>query len=120
HKLKINVSEIYRRYGAERIVDGTTYKVLEVKVERGEGKAPLMAHFGGIPLKWNKWVTTHDEVEHVWSGRSEVVQRLLAQRCELCGATGNVEVHHIHKLADLKRYGNTDKPKWVQLMATRH
>ena len=66
HKLKINVSEVDRRYGAERIVDGTTYQVLEVQVERGADKAPLRAHFGGIPLKRNKWVTTHDEVERVW------------------------------------------------------
>ena len=56
HKLKISVSEVYRRYGALQAVDGAVYKVLEVKVERGEGKAPLIARFGGIPLKWNKWV----------------------------------------------------------------
>ncbi|WP_416212319.1 hypothetical protein [Nostoc sp. DedQUE09] len=36
---------------------------------------------------------------HIWNGRSEVVQRLLAQECEICGATDNIEVHHIRKLA---------------------
>ena len=119
HKLKISVSEVYRRYGALQAVDGAIYKVLEVKVERGEGKAPLIARFGGIPLKWNKWVAIHDEIDRVWSGRSEVVQRLLAQQCEVCGATDNIEVHHIRKLADLKAYDNPDKPQWVKIMAIR-
>ena len=72
-----------------------------------------------IPLKWNKWVAIHDEIDRVWSGRSEVVQRLLAQQCEVCGATDNIEVHHIRKLADLKAYGNHDKPQWVKIMAIR-
>ncbi len=55
----------------------------------------------------------------IWSGRSEIVERLLAQQCELCGATDNVEVHHIRKLADLKCYGQTNSPLWVQTMAAR-
>jgi hypothetical protein len=47
------------------------------------------------------------------------VERLLAQECELCGATSNIEVHHIRKLADLKRYGQANPPQWVKRMATR-
>jgi hypothetical protein len=61
-------------------------------------------HFGGISLKWNKWVSINDNLtEPIWSKRSEVVQRLLAQECELCGAHDNIEVHHIRQLADLKQ-----------------
>jgi hypothetical protein len=89
-------------------------------VERELGKAPLVAHFGGIPLRHNKWAAINDTpTKPIWSGRSEVVDRLLAQQCELCGATGNVEVHHIRKLADLKCYGQTHPPQWVQTMAAR-
>ncbi len=76
--------------------------------------------FGGIPLRRHKWVAINDAPTiPIWSDRSEVVQRLLAQTCELCGATDNIEVHHIRKLVDLKRYGQSDPPLWVQKMAAR-
>ena len=47
------------------------------------------------------------------------MQRLLAQRCELCGAEGRCQVHHVRKLADLNRPGRGEKPPWVKLMAAR-
>ena len=47
---------------------------------------------------------------------SEVVQRLLAQTCELCGAQEQCEVHHIRRLADLHKPGRKEKPLWVQRM----
>ena len=57
-----------------------------------------------IPLRWNRWVKINDApTKPIWSGRSEVVERLLADTCELCGATDNIEVHHIRKLKDLDR-----------------
>jgi hypothetical protein len=58
-------------------------------------------------------------VEPIWSKRSEVVERLLAQECELCGAKDNIEVHHIRKLVDLERKGPANKPEWVKIMAAR-
>ena len=58
-------------------------------------------------------------VEPIWGKRSEVVDRLLAGECELCGAPANIEAHHIRKLADLRGKGRAAKPKWVQLMAAR-
>ncbi|WP_219723999.1 hypothetical protein, partial [Fischerella thermalis] len=65
------------------------------KVERDDNK-PLITHFGGVCLRWNKWVRIDDSsANNIWNGRSEVVQRLLAQKCEICGATDNIEVHHI-------------------------
>jgi len=47
------------------------------------------------------------------------VQRLLAQGCELCGATVAIAVHHVRKLADLHRPGG-GRPLWVRRMAARH
>ena len=52
-------------------------------------------------------------------GRTELVKRLLAEKCELCGSTENIEVHHIRKLADLKKKGQAEVPKWVQIMSAR-
>ena len=56
---------------------------------------------------------------YIWNGRSEVVQRLLAQECEICGATDNIEVHDIRKLADIKQKGCKQRPEWMLKMSAR-
>jgi hypothetical protein len=53
------------------------------------------------------------------TNRSELLQRVLADKCELCGSKEKVEVHHIRKLADLEKPGRKEKPVWVKQMATR-
>jgi len=53
------------------------------------------------------------------SAHNELIARLLADECELCGSRQNIEVHHIRKLADLKVKGQREKPQWVQTMAAR-
>jgi Type II intron maturase/Reverse transcriptase (RNA-dependent DNA polymerase) len=119
---KFNASrgKIYRRFTALHRNPHGTYKVLEVHVERGPSKKPFVAHFGGVPLRWNRWVTINaTQTEPIWSGRSEVVERLLAEACELCGATEKIEVHHIRTLADLEREGRSHRPRWVRIMAAR-
>jgi group II intron reverse transcriptase/maturase len=118
-KLKTSVTAVYNLFRAEHEAGGYSYKVLKVVVDRGPDKAPLTARFGGVPLRWNRWVTIHDTVEPIWSGRSEVVQRLLGTVCELCGAPTTLEAHHIRKLANLRHKGRTDKPKWMQTMIAR-
>ncbi|WP_416212310.1 hypothetical protein [Nostoc sp. DedQUE09] len=66
-----------------------------------------------VCLRWNKWVTIDDSLaNNIWNGRSEVVQRLLAQKCEICGATDNIEVHHIRKLVDIKPHECQERPEW--------
>jgi hypothetical protein len=50
---------------------------------------------------------------------TELIKRLLADTCELCGSTERVEVHHIRKLADLRRPGQGPVPDWRRIMATR-
>ena len=44
---------------------------------------------------------------------------LLADECEMCGSTVDVEVHNIRALKDLNVKGRREKPKWVRLMAAR-
>ena len=119
-KFKASRGKISRRFTALHRNPHGTYKVLEVSVERGPSKKPFVAHFGGVPLRWNRWVTINaTHTEPIWSGRSEVVERLLAEACELCGATEKIEVHHIRKLADLEREGRSHRPRWVRIMAAR-
>ena len=51
---------------------------------------------------------------------SEVVQRLLAGKCELCGIEGEpVQVHYIRKLADIDRPGRRPKASWEKIMSAR-
>src|SRR5262249_10830526 len=81
---------------------------------RGEGRAPLRAKYGGFPIRRNPWVALNDSPKSVWNKRSELLDRLQAERCELCGGVNQIEVHHLRKLADLK-----GRATWVQLMAAR-
>jgi group II intron reverse transcriptase/maturase len=119
-KYRTTCSKIYRRYGATIHTDEGERKVIRVQINRQSPKAPLIAYFGGVSLKNNKWAAINEQpTKPIWSGRSEVVERLLAQECELCGATDQIEVHHIRKLADLKPNGNTELPEWKRRMAAR-
>ncbi|HMB06925.1 MAG TPA: group II intron reverse transcriptase/maturase [Isosphaeraceae bacterium] len=118
-KFKTSVKRIYRKYRKTVEVPHGTHKVLEVIVDRGPKKKPLVARFGGIELRWQKHAILDDHPKEVYSARSEVVQRLLAQKCELCGTEGRCQVHHVRKLADLNRPGQGKKPPWIKLMAAR-
>ncbi len=69
----------------------------------------------------NKWVNIDDTpTRPIYSGRSELLQRLLREQCEICGSTQNIEVHHIRKLADIKgKNGQVRKLKGAETMAKR-
>jgi group II intron reverse transcriptase/maturase len=119
-KFKTTRKRIYKRFKTLHQNEHGIYKVLEVIGDRGPDKTPLVARFGGVTLRWNRWVVINDaKTEPIWSKRSEVVERLLAQKCELCGVEDNIEVHHIRKLADLERKGQANKPEWARVMAAR-
>lgn len=120
NKHKTRIAPIYRQLRAKVIDRGRSLKALMVKRERGEGKAPLVATFGGISLAWKKEAILIDRPPAVFGIRSEIVQRLLAQKCESCGTeNGPFEVHHIRRLADLDRPGRRERPLWVKRMAAR-
>lgn len=119
-KLRISVPEVYRRYRVEILgEDGIRRLGFEVRVAR-EGKPPLIARWGGISLAWNIDTTLDDRfVAFRFANTTEIVQRLLADKCELCGSRDRIQVHHIRALKDLKRKGRPDKPLWVTVMAAR-
>ena len=118
-KFKTTCQKIYQQYRTTIETKDGTYKVLQVTVERDASK-PLITYFGGVSLRWNKWVKINDnQASLIWNGRSEVVERLLAQKCSLCGATENIEVHHIRKLADIQPKGRKQCPEWMIKMSAR-
>ena len=121
NKHKATITAIIKRYKATvRTPDGVL-KCFEVRKERGDGKEPLVARFGGIPLRRQKLSPLNDQDPRaiIRFGRSELLERLLADKCELCESTEQVEVHHIRKLADLKKKGRRERPAWVEIMAAR-
>jgi len=121
NKHKTRTGPILRRLRTEVKDRGRRQTALVVTRERGEGKKPLTAMFGGISLAWKKDAVLNDRPPAVYSSvRSEIVQRLLAQTCENCGSEdGPFEVHHIRRLADLDRSGQTERPTWVKRMVSR-
>ncbi len=120
NKHKTSVRQIYRKHRNTVTAPHGNLKVLEATYRRDDGKPPLVARFGGIELRWQKRAVLNDQAKEIYNGvRSELVQRLLAQECELCDATGNCQVHHVRKLADLNRPGHKVKPVWVKRMIAR-
>lgn len=106
----------------ETTVNGKKCLMCEVPNPK-KPKQPLRAFMGGIPLATRKQPSLNVD-KLVWEpkyGRVELTQRLLANRCELCGSTRNVEVHHIRSIKELKRrFKGKEAPKWVVSMVARH
>jgi group II intron reverse transcriptase/maturase len=105
----------YRRY-YRKSPQGVMAVVAEV---RREGREPLTTWFGAKPIRFNRWAAVKDTEVQLLVRRNDVVKRLLANQCELCGSTENVQVHHVRKLKELKRRykGRANPPKWVAKMA---
>ncbi len=118
-KLKISVNQVYEKFGTTLVVDKKPYKGLRVVIPR-EGKKPLIASWGGIPLRRKLDAVLNDQPPVIWARRSELEKRLLADTCELCGSHDRITVHHIRALKDLHQKGRREKPNWMKVMAARH
>lgn len=119
HKFKVSVSQIYRRYRGTQLVDGYEYKTLQVEVPTKKGTRVI--YWGAIPLRTAKNFSQplNDAKNFYWTNvRSDLIQRLQKDTCELCGSHDRVQAHHVRKLSDLKRRwaGRQDKPAWVVRM----
>jgi group II intron reverse transcriptase/maturase len=118
-KHKSSVRKLFRKYRTLTMTPHGPMKCLEVVIER-DGKKPLVARFGGIPLRQQKKVILVDQDPRTRPiRRNELIKRLLVGKCELCQSTEDCEVHHIRKLADLKKRAGKEKPAWVQRMAAK-
>ncbi|MEE3451602.1 MAG: reverse transcriptase domain-containing protein [Acutalibacteraceae bacterium] len=120
-KHRSTMKKVKAKYQSENVDKrtGKTLKCLKVVVERKD-KRPLIAQWGGISLVHQRHAVIEDTPYQVRGGRTELLKRLLADQCELCGSTENIEVHHIRKLADLNVKGRKEKSVWAQIMATRN
>lgn len=112
------VSKMAARFKAKIDTPHGLRTCFEASVER-TGRKPLVARFGGIPLKRQKTAVLTDRVSPgpVYPNK-ELIKRLQAGRCELCKRTDNIEVHHVRALADLTRSGQP-QPDWAKVMGQR-
>src|SRR3954468_13750612 len=119
-KHRSTVTKMARRYKITIESPAGPRTVFQVTVDRDRGRKPLVARFGGIPLRRADTAVLTDRRPVLASTRrNELIHRLVAGRCEICEATENLEVHHIRKLADLNRPGRPERPAWMRLMAMR-
>jgi group II intron reverse transcriptase/maturase len=115
-KHRSSVSKMAARYKAKVQTPYGLRTRFEATIER-ESRKPLVAWFGGIPLRRQKnaVLTDRQHTGPVYPNR-QLVTRLLKGRCELCGQPDNIAVHHVRALADLDRPGQP-QPHWAQVMA---
>jgi group II intron reverse transcriptase/maturase len=112
------VSKMARKYQATIDTPHGPRACLQVSVERGESRRPLIARFGGIPLKRQKNAVITDRSSIPAIRPRELITRLLTGRCEICKQTQDIEAHHVRKLADLHEPGQP-QPEWTKIMAKR-
>lgn len=120
-KLKRSVRQIYRQYRSRMQVDDHVYRTLQVEVPTK--RSTRLIYWGAISLRtvkmdWKPIPLEDQEPYPKEYARTDLITRLKANVCELCGATEQIEVHHLRKLADLKKRwsGRKEKPQWVWKM----
>ncbi len=117
-KFKSKVTHIYQKYGRKRAFNGYIYKTLEVEVPTKTGVRNIF--WGAISLKVVKTgnqpiVDNRGPYAFLSVSHTDLIKRLQANQCEICGSQEPCEVHHIRKLVDLKNRwrGRKEKPDWV-------
>lgn len=101
---------------------GRAARCLIAVVPRDNDRKPLVARFGGIPLRRNRNAEIRDlTLRNYTEKRTELIERLLAEVCEMCEITDvPLEIHHVHALKDLNQKGRTKKTPWeVKMSAMR-
>jgi group II intron reverse transcriptase/maturase len=120
-KKKLTARKVYQKYGRKIMVNGKGMKVLEYKYTTKSGKEGSVI-WGGFSLKRRQ---THmaagmedTAAKGHYSERTDLIRRLIADKCEVCGKEGECVVHHIRKLKDLKKRwrGKKAKPAYVLSM----
>jgi group II intron reverse transcriptase/maturase len=119
-KHRATVTKMARKYKTVVDTPHGLRTCFQASVERA-GRKPLVARFGGIPLRRQKTAVLSDRQPVPTTARrqgTELTHRLRKGRCEFCEQRADVQVHHVRKLADLARPGQP-QPAWAQLMAQR-
>lgn len=119
-KHKRSAKWVYKKY-KRKSAEGMTAIMVEMPNPNNPDK-PLWAQFGNKPIRHNRTAIIIDDLIQFHPGRNELVRRLLADKCELCGSADQIRVHHVRHLKDIrKKYqGQSPSPQWVKFMMERH
>jgi group II intron reverse transcriptase/maturase len=112
-KHKSSVKRVYRKhiYSTDEGL-----KAIKVVVTR-EGKPNLTATFGAQPIRYQRTGNIKDSPEGFYNGRTQLIERMQAEECELCGSKTKIEVHHINKLKDYRsKFKGKEAPNWLKVM----
>lgn len=116
-----SVRSIYGKYYKRS--EKTNRKHFRVEIPR-EDKPPLVATFGEELLKPNPNAYIRDDksIRYRVKPDRQLVQRLLADKCELCGKQGSTEAHHVRKVSNVKKKyrGRKDPPNWAVWMMRKN
>lgn len=91
-------------------------------IHRKSPLRPLTAEFGAKRIIYTRNPSYIEEKKpQPLAQRTELVTRLLANRCELCDSVDNIEVHHVRALKDVKKHysGRKQPPDWALFMMKR-
>ena len=117
------VSKVIEKYGIDvpRKQGTGTRKIIGVKYQTKQGEQTL-TYFNDSLKKVDKpLINIPERFGLGFTGRSQLLARLNADKCEMCGAEHeNIEVHHVRKLKDIitkyKKRGSV-APDWVLQMS---
>lgn len=118
-KLNMSMKKVFDTFRSEVETPLGPRKVLLIREwTRSEER---VAYFGGINLVRSSNGDDSDPPAYVaHSPDAELVHRLLAGCCELCGLDGPCLVHQIRSLADLRSSWKARPPRWVRVMLGRN
>jgi hypothetical protein len=121
HKLGLSRRQVYEKYAAKRMAQGKEYRVLQTTVTTQNGKN-YTYYWGAIPLAVCRYLEPiEDQKQFYFRSRTDLIQRLEAKKCEVCGRETRCEVHHVKRLADLKeRWRGQTIPRWALCMMARN
>ena len=117
-KEKCSLKKVIAKYGVDipRKVGKGTRKIIGVKYTTKQGEKTMAYFHESLSKKDNPIVNLIDKYGNQRPAFSQLIDRLNANTCELCGSKENIEVHHIRKLKDIKdKYKKRGKqvPNWV-------
>ena len=128
-KEKCSIARVLSKYGVDvKLKQKTgTRRFFGVKYSTKEGDKTLTYFNESLKKKSNpvQGKIADGQLTIVYPQRHQIIDRLNANRCELCGYQSDTrrefEVHHVRKLRDIKRkYQKRGKhiPNWVLAMAS--
>jgi group II intron reverse transcriptase/maturase len=108
-KYRANIGRIIKKYRHNKDF------AVKYSNQKGEQKMNTFAKVS-FSRKMTKMLSNVDGLPNtiIVSAKTSLIDRLKAKQCEYCGATNNLEMHHVRKLKDLK-----GRQPWEKLMIAR-